>query len=59
MIHDSKFDCGSNSYKEINYLEKIGLKVIVIDHHQIFKKNNYENTVIINPLKNYNKNQFV
>ncbi len=38
-------------------MEKNGLKSIIIDHHQIYKKVNYNNTVIINPLKNYNKNQ--
>ena len=50
-------DCGSNSSEEIIYLEKIGLKTIIIDHHQIYKKNNFKNTIIINPLKNFSKNQ--
>ena len=51
-------DCASNSLKEISYLEEIGLKTIIIDHHQIYKKINFNNTVIINPLKNFNKNQY-
>tara|TARA_B100001123_G_C15304460_1_gene1022138 strand:+ start:1012 stop:2706 length:1695 start_codon:yes stop_codon:yes gene_type:complete len=51
-------DCASNSSEEIKYLEKNGLKIIIIDHHQIYNKNNYKNTVIINPLKNYSENQF-
>ncbi len=50
-------DCASNSFEEIIYLEKIGLKTIIIDHHQIYKKNNFKNTIIINPLKNFSKNQ--
>ncbi len=44
-------DCGSNSYDEIMLLESFGLKTIIIDHHQIHKKNKFKNTVIINPLK--------
>tara|TARA_B100001123_G_scaffold361069_1_gene417437 strand:+ start:903 stop:2597 length:1695 start_codon:yes stop_codon:yes gene_type:complete len=51
-------DCASNSLKEISYLEEIGLKTIIIDHHQIYKKINFNNTVIINPLKNFNKNEY-
>jgi len=50
-------DCASNSFEEISYLEKIGVKTIIIDHHQIYKKNNFKNTIIINPLKNFIKNQ--
>jgi Single-stranded DNA-specific exonuclease len=42
-------DCGSNSYDEIMLLESFGLKTIIIDHHQIHKKNKFKNTVIINP----------
>ena len=49
-------DCASNSHKELKYLNKIGVKVIVIDHHQIHENNNIKNTVIINPLKKYNNN---
>ena len=48
-------DCASNSLEEINYLESIGLKTIIIDHHQIYNKKNYKNTVIINPLKDSKK----
>ena len=51
-------DCGSNSSEEINYLEKVGLKTIIIDHHQIYTKNIYKNTTIINPLKNSTNNEF-
>lgn len=50
-------DCASNSFEEISYLEKNGLKTIIIDHHQIYKKNNYKNTIIINPLKTFSKNE--
>ena len=32
-------DCGTNSVDEINYLEKKGLKTIIIDHHQIHQYN--------------------
>ena len=49
-------DCGSNSIDEINYLEKKNLKTIIIDHHQIYKKKKLIKTVIINPLKNFDKN---
>jgi len=49
-------DCGSNSIDEINYLETKNLKTIIIDHHQIYKKKKLIKTVIINPLKNFNKN---
>ena len=63
LINNKKYnliiflDCASNSYSELEYLNKIGLKVIVIDHHQIYENNNNKNTVIINPLKNdKNKN---
>ena len=61
LINSNKYslvffvDCGTNSYEEINYLEKNGLKIIVIDHHQVYKKNVYKNSVIINPLKNFKK----
>ena len=51
-------DCASNSSEEVNKLEKNGIKTIVIDHHQIYKNTDYKNTVIINPLKYYSKNQF-
>ena len=51
-------DCATNSFKELEYLNKIGVKVIVIDHHQIYKNNNNKNTIIINPLKNYKSNGF-
>ena len=45
-------DCGTNSINEIDYLESIGLKSIVIDHHQIYEQKKKINSVIINPLKN-------
>ena len=44
-------DCGSNSFDEIDFLEKSGVKTIIIDHHKIHEVKNYKNTVIINPLK--------
>ena len=45
-------DCGSNSNDEIDYLESIGLSVIIIDHHQIHEIKKFKKSVIINPLKN-------
>ena len=36
----------------------MGIKTIVIDHHQIHKKINKKNIVIINPLKNHNSSKF-
>ena len=51
-------DCGSNSHEELFYLEKKGIKVIVIDHHQIQLKK-YNNIVIINPLKYYEKDFYI
>ncbi len=45
-------DCGSNSLEEINYLENNGLKIIIIDHHQIQEQKRFKKTVLINPLKN-------
>ena len=51
-------DCGSNSFEEINFLEKCGLKAIVIDHHQMHSQRKFKKTVIINPLKNPNSANF-
>tara|TARA_B100002052_G_scaffold281171_1_gene289945 strand:- start:457 stop:2148 length:1692 start_codon:yes stop_codon:yes gene_type:complete len=48
-------DCGSNSLDEINYLENMGLKTIIIDHHQIQHHKLFKNTIIINPLKDSKK----
>ena len=51
-------DCGSNSIDEIMLLENFGLKTIIIDHHKIYKKNKFKNTVIINPLKKFIIDQY-
>ncbi len=51
-------DCGSNSKEEISFLERLGLKIIVIDHHQIYERKNYNNAIIINPLKNTSLNNY-
>ena len=51
-------DCGSNSLEEINYLENNGLKIIIIDHHQIHKQKRFKQTVLINPLKNLSDKQY-
>ena len=43
-------DCGSNSHDTINYLNKNNVKILVIDHHEIYKP--YPNAnLIINPKK--------
>ena len=49
-------DCGSNSYDEINFLEKKGIKTIVIDHHQVYEHNSSSSAIIINPLKHIKNN---
>ncbi len=49
-------DCATNSYEEIDYLEKNGIKTIIIDHHQSQKEIIRKKTVIINPLKNNSNN---
>ena len=51
-------DCGTNSVDEINYLEKKGLKTIIIDHHQIHQYNYFKNTIVINPLKKSKKKNY-
>ena len=51
-------DCASNSTNELNYLNKIGVKTIIIDHHQIYENNSNKNTIIINPLKNLSTKRF-
>ncbi len=50
-------DCGSSSNKAIDYLNKNGIKSIIIDHHEIdipYPKSN----VIINPKKNTNYSEY-
>ena len=44
-------DCGSNSLKAIDFLNKNKIKSLIIDHHEIFKPFPKAN-VIINPKKN-------
>ena len=57
LIHKKNYgliiflDCASNSIEEILYLEKCGLKNIIIDHHQIYEQKTFNNTIIINPQK--------
>ena len=51
-------DCASNSSNELNILNEREIKTIVIDHHQIYEKNITKNTIIINPFKNFNNNQY-
>tara|TARA_Y100000590_G_scaffold414235_1_gene510947 strand:+ start:2258 stop:3952 length:1695 start_codon:yes stop_codon:yes gene_type:complete len=51
-------DCATNSSHELNILNEKGIKTIVIDHHQIYKKNNAKNTIIINPFKNFINDQY-
>ncbi len=51
-------DCASNSSNEINYLNDLGIKTIVIDHHQIYQNNDNKNSIIINPLKKNNSKRF-
>ncbi len=41
-------DCGTNAYDEIEYLYKLGIKVIVIDHHKKIS-NISKNCILINP----------
>ena len=44
-------DCGSNSVKAINFLNKNKIKSLILDHHEIYKP--FPNaTAIINPKKN-------
>ena len=49
-------DCATNSIEEINYLLNSNIKVIIIDHHQVYKTVNHKNLIVINPLKNKDKN---
>ena len=51
-------DCGSNSTNEINYLESKNIASIIIDHHQIYNNTNYNNSIIINPLKSLKINNY-
>jgi single-stranded-DNA-specific exonuclease len=49
-------DCGSTSNEAIDYLNKHQIKSIIIDHHEINKPYPKSN-VIINPKKDYIKNE--
>lgn len=40
-------DAGSNDSKECEILSKLGLKIIILDHHQIEKENKF--AILINP----------
>lgn len=43
-------DCGTNAYKEINYLKSRSIKSIVIDHHM---KNDIADTILVNPKEDH------
>ena len=45
-------DCGSNSHKVIDYLNKKKIKSIIVDHHIINDLDMPKSDVIINPTKN-------
>jgi single-stranded-DNA-specific exonuclease len=49
-------DCGSTSKDAIDFLNSINIKSIIIDHHEIYKPYPKSN-VIINPKKNFTKNE--
>lgn len=48
-------DCGSNSHKVIDYLNKKKIKSIIVDHHIINDLDMPKSDVIINPTKNNQK----
>jgi len=51
------FDCGTNSYEEIEYASSLGIDVIVVDHHQP-KQGRTPSYAFINPKRKGSKYPF-